>query len=53
MFYVGVSRARFLLSIVCKLSDDECGINATEMGITMNKRPQKALAAALNALLLK
>lgn len=48
MFYVGASRARFYLSVVCCLSEDECNLALESLGIEPKKKPQKALAAALN-----
>lgn len=50
-FYVGASRARFFLTILCQMNSDECVETLMEFGIKAAKRPQKALAAALNALL--
>lgn len=52
-FYVGASRARFYLSIICQMSEDDCREALTTFDNSENqvKRPQKALAAALNALL--
>lgn len=52
-FYVGASRARFFLSILCQMSDEDCMATLNELDdvTSMVKRPKKALAAALNALL--
>ena len=52
-FYVGASRARFFLSIICQMNDEECieAIRAIDSNTTSTKRPKKALAAALNSLL--
>lgn len=52
-FYVGASRARFFLSILCQMSDEDCmaTLNELDAVTSMVKRPKKALAAALNALL--
>ena len=52
-FYVGASRARFFLSILCQMSDEDCmaTLNELDTVTSMVKRPKKALAAALNALL--
>lgn len=54
-FYVGASRARFFLSIICQMSEEDCIVALKELdeNIAVTKRPQKALAAALNALLMK
>ncbi len=51
VFYVGASRARFFLSVVCQMSEDDCEKSLEELDIYDYKRPKKALAAALNALL--
>lgn len=51
VFYVGASRARFFLSIICTMSDGDCVEALKEMDIPYSKRPKKALATALNALL--
>lgn len=52
-FYVGASRARFYLSIICQMNDDDCreALRTFDTSLNATKRPQKALAAALNALL--
>lgn len=52
-FYVGASRARFFLSAICQMSDEDCveTLKAIDSAPTISKRPKKALAAALNALL--
>lgn len=52
-FYVGASRARFYLSAICQMSDEDCieALKAIDSTAAVNKRPKKALAAALNALL--
>ena len=53
-FYVGASRARFFLSVLCQMSDEDCVETLQEFDTTTTgtvKRPKKALAAALNALL--
>ena len=51
-FYVGASRACFFLYIACNMNDEECVQALTVMDPSCStKRPRKALAAALNALL--
>ena len=52
-FYVGASRAMFFLSIICYMTDEDCVEVLRQMQQSENavKRPKKALAAALNALL--
>ena len=52
VFYVGASRARFRLSIIVNMSDDECKFVSEILGNTLQgKPPKKMLAASLNALL--
>ena len=52
LFYVGASRARFLLSIIVNMSNDECKSVSEILGYTVqSKSPKKMLAASLNALL--
>ena len=52
VFYVGASRARFRLSIIVNMSDDECRFVSEILGNTLQgKPPKKMLAASLNALL--
>ncbi|NLE84751.1 MAG: ATP-binding domain-containing protein [Chloroflexi bacterium] len=51
LFYVGASRARFFLGLVCDLSDAECNEVTASLGKDTRKKPQKNLAAALNSLL--
>ena len=52
-FYVGASRAMFFLHIICLLSDEDCleVLNALGMNDISIKKPKKALASWLNALL--
>ncbi len=52
-FYVGASRARFFLSIVCQMSVEDCVnvLHEIDSSINVLKRPKKAFAATLNALL--
>lgn len=53
VFYVGASRARFRLSIVVNMSDDECRSVSEILGNNLQgKAPKKMLAASLNALLM-
>lgn len=51
MFYVGASRARFRLSVICNMAEDDCIKALNELEIPEGKKPKKALAAALNSLL--
>ena len=51
MFYVGASRARFRLNVVCDMNEDDCVQALEELDIQGAKKPKKALAAALNSLL--
>lgn len=51
MFYVGASRARFNLTIICSMSEDDCYQAIAELDVQSTKKPKKVLAAALNALL--
>ena len=52
-FYVGASRARFFLSVLCQMNDEDCVETLKEFDTKAStvKRPKKAFAAALNALL--
>lgn len=52
-FYVGASRARFFLSVICQMSDEDCveALRAIGSAPENKKTPKKALASALNALL--
>lgn len=52
-FYVGASRARFFLSVLCQMNDEDCVETLKEFNTKAStvKRPKKAFAAALNALL--
>lgn len=52
-FYVGASRARFFLSVVCQMSDEDCieALKNYDVAANSIKRPKKQLAAFLNALL--
>lgn len=52
-FYVGASRARFFLSVLCQMNDEDCveTLKAFDTKASTVKRPKKAFAAALNALL--
>ncbi len=50
-FYVGASRARFYLSVICKMNDNDCIEVLKRFDATNAKKPKKALAAALNSLL--
>jgi superfamily I DNA/RNA helicase len=51
MFYVGASRARFNLSVICNMSEEECKYAIAQLDAQSTKKPKKALAAALNTLL--
>jgi len=51
LFYVGASRARFSLNIVCNMTEDDCIQTLAELGVQANKKPKKMLAASLNSLL--
>lgn len=52
-FYVGASRARFFLYLICHMDDAGCIEVLKAIGVenTIIRRPKKALAATLNALL--
>ena len=54
-FYVGASRARFYLNVICQMSEKDCMEVLTELTGKAEKikRPKKALAAALNMRLLQ
>ena len=51
MFYVGTSRARFNLSVICNMSEEDCEYAIAQLDVQSVKKPKKTLAAALNALL--
>ena len=51
LLYVGSSRARFCLNMVCRMTDDECIEVLRRYGRKDARRPKKALAACLNALI--
>ena len=53
-FYVGASRARFFLDIICNMSEEDCFevLHSEDSGVQQNKKIKKAFAAHLNALLL-
>ena len=51
MFYVGTSRARFNLSVICNMSEEDCEYAIAQLDVQSAKKPKKTLAAALNALL--
>ena len=52
LFYVGASRAKFRLSIIVNMNDEECKAVSELLGNTVKgKPPKKMLAASLNALL--
>jgi DNA helicase IV len=51
-FYVGASRARFSLSVVCQMSDEDCIEALKHFDTATAKKPKKALAAALNSMLI-
>lgn len=53
LYYVGTSRARFGLNIMAEMSSAECREVLEYHGKTATKRPEKALAAFLNAKLEK
>lgn len=50
-FYVGASRARFYLSVICQMSDEDCFEVLKHFDTAIAKKPKKALAAALNSML--
>lgn len=50
-FYVGASRARFYLNILCQMSDEDCIEVLKYFDKIPAKKPKKALAAALNSVL--
>ena len=49
LYYVGTSRARFGLNIMAEMETEECREVLEYYGKTATKRPEKALAAFLNA----
>lgn len=49
VYYVGTSRARFGLSIVANMSANDCIEVLEAYGKSVSKRPEKSLAAFLNA----
>lgn len=51
MFYVGASRARFNLSVICNMTEDDCKYAIAQLDVQSTKKPKKTLAAALNTLL--
>ena len=51
MFYVGASRARFYLDIVCAMNESQCGQVMEKMTGSVPKRPMKAFASKLNSIL--
>lgn len=52
VFYVGASRARLYLSLVCQLSEDDCVETLVEFGVQPRaKKLKKQLSTALNAAL--
>ena len=54
LFYVGASRARFYLSIMTTMTDEECKNTLFALsGKTSSRRIEKALAAELNAIAAK
>ena len=52
IFYVGASRAKFNLFLVCNMSENDCKNIAESLNVNA-KRPYKAFAAALNASLVQ
>lgn len=51
IFYVGASRARLFLSLICQLNDSECiDILNTYEVTPKSKKPKKQLATALNSI---
>lgn len=54
LFYVGSSRARLFLGMVCSLTRDECVSILNTYGVKSNvKNPARALATELNAIFVK
>ena len=54
LFYVGSSRARLFLGIVCALTRDECVSVLDQYNVKSNvKNPARALATELNAIYVK
>lgn len=54
LFYVGSSRARLFLGIVCSLTLDECVSILDTYGVKSNvKNPARTLATELNAIFVK
>lgn len=53
LYYVGTSRARFGLNIMAEMKSEDCREVLEYHGKTATKRPEKALAAFLNAKLEK
>ena len=52
VFYVGASRARFKLSTVVNMTDEQCKYVSEMLGTVMPGKPaKKVMAAALNLLL--
>ena len=49
LYYVGASRARYKLTLIANLDDDECTEIIKKMDIRKTKKPGKAIAAAFNA----
>ena len=49
LFYVGASRARFSLTMIAELDDNDCNEVLVTHGKNKNKRAKKALSAFLNA----
>ena len=51
LFYVGASRARYSLDLICPLTKPECVDLLDRIGMpTSSKNPQRALASILNAI---
>lgn len=53
LFYVGASRARFFLTTISSLSEDECREIVTRLGYPSRNKPLRDLAVALNSRLRK
>lgn len=49
LLYVGASRAKFKLDLICSIDEETCEELLSEMKIKKTKKPGKALAASLNA----
>lgn len=53
IYYVGTSRARFRLSMIAELDEDECNLLLEKKGIRKRRNAFKALATSFNAKYIK